>query len=132
MFMIGALRSTNGIAVKKSPCTTAKVSLGPQDKQLTTFIKILTMSKKSGYMYHAGWVFGILVVVDGLLNLFWGNDFGFGVFILLLSSIYFPPVNTLLRNRFGISIPYLVKIGIGLFLIWATLAVGALAEGYIL
>ncbi len=76
------------------------------------------------------WVFGIVVLTDGILNLFRGNDFGFGVFLILLSFIYFPPANTFLKKSFNFSIPYIVKILMGIFIIWVTLAVGALAEGY--
>jgi len=80
------------------------------------------------------WIFGTAVFVDGLLNLFRGNDFGFGVFLILLSFIYFPPTNTLLNNflkkKLNFSIHYIVKIMLALFIIWVTLAVGAIAEGY--
>ena len=38
------------------------------------------------------WPFGIAVFAIGVLNVFWGNDFGFGVFIILLSLVYVPSV----------------------------------------
>jgi len=51
-----------------------------------------------------------------------------GIFYLLLSLVYFPPINTLLKKRFGFAIPTVVKIIFGLVILWATLAVGDLAE----
>ena len=60
--------------------------------------------------------------------MFWGNDFGFGVFLLLLSFLYFPPVNLLLKKRFGFSVHYLVKIFLGIFILWAALGVGELFD----
>ena len=74
--------------------------------------------------------FGILVIIDGVLNLLRGNDPEFGVFLILLSSIYFPPTTKLVKNWFGIKIHYLVKILLALLIIWITLAVGAINEGY--
>lgn len=73
-----------------------------------------------------GWLFGTLVVAIGLLNIFWGNDPEFGVFLLLLSFVYFPPLNAILKKRTGFSIPGIVKIGLGIFIVWASLGVGEL------
>lgn len=72
------------------------------------------------------WVFGIAVFAAGVLNIFWGNDPGFGVFLLLLSVVYFPPVNAILRKRTGIPVPGIVKIVLGVLIIWVVLGVGEL------
>ncbi len=72
------------------------------------------------------WGFGLAVFAAGIVNLFWGNDPGFGVFLLLLSFVYFPPVNHLFREKTGISIPWILKIILGVFTIWAALGVGEL------
>lgn len=72
------------------------------------------------------WLFGATVFAIGLVNTLWGNDPGFGVFLLLLSFVYFPPINTLIKKRTGFSIPRIVKIALGLFIIWASLGVGEL------
>lgn len=72
------------------------------------------------------WLFGITVFAIGILNLFWGNDPWFGVFLLLLAFVYFPPVNALLRKMTSFSIPGIVKIILGIFIIWAALGVGEL------
>lgn len=96
--------------------------------------RVIFMNNKLNFWNIVNWLFGIVVFIDGLLNLFRGNDFGFGVFLILLSLIYFPPTNIFLNNflkkKFNFSIHYMVKIILGIFIIWVTLAVGALAEGY--
>jgi len=65
--------------------------------------------------------------------MFWGNDFGLGVAFLFLSFIFFPPssiyLNTFIKKNFNLSIPGIVKIVLGILIIWITLAVGALVEG---
>ncbi|MBW6480524.1 MAG: hypothetical protein K0B37_13940 [Bacteroidales bacterium] len=75
-----------------------------------------------------GWLFGLAVFAIGIINMFWGNDFGFGVFLLLLSFLYFPPVNVLIKKRFGFTVHYLVKIFLGIFILWAALGVGELFD----
>jgi hypothetical protein len=72
------------------------------------------------------WLFGIVVFAIGFLNTFWGNDPGFGIFLLLLSFVYFPPANALLKRKTGFSIPFILKIILGLFIVWAALGVGEL------
>ena len=76
------------------------------------------------------WIFGLLVFAIGIVNTFWGNDSGFGIFILLLSFLYFLPVNTMLKKITGFAIPRmgLVRIGVGLFIIWASVGVGELFD----
>ena len=76
------------------------------------------------------WLFGTLFFAIGLVNTFWGNDTLFGIFIILLSLIYFVPVNGILRRIAGFSIPrmMLVKILVGLFIIWAAMGVGELPD----
>lgn len=74
------------------------------------------------------WLFGLVFLAIGVINVFWGNDQGFGVFVVLLSLIYFLPVDDLLKKTFGFSIPgmWAVKIVLGLFILWAALGVGEL------
>lgn len=71
-------------------------------------------------------IFGLAFLAAGLINAFWGNDPEFGVFIVILSFIYFPPVTALIKRWTGVSIPIIAKIGLGLFIIWASLGVGEL------
>lgn len=74
--------------------------------------------------------FGVLVIIDGILNLLRGNDPGLGVFFILLSLVYLPPTDRLVKKWLGFKIPSIVKVLLALFIIWVTLAVGAVNEGY--
>jgi len=84
------------------------------------------MNNNSSVRNLISWLFGITVLAIGILNMFWGNDFGFGVFIILHSQVYFPPLNTMLKTKTGLSIPGVIKIFLGIFILWAALGVGEL------
>lgn len=86
------------------------------------------MNSKPNIINVISWLFGIAVFAAGVLNTLWGNDPGFGVFLLLLSFVYFPPANAMLKKRTGLTIPVLIKILLGLFIIWASLGVGELFD----
>ena len=86
------------------------------------------VNNKSNVLNVINWLFGIAVLAVGVINTFWGNDPGFGVFLVLLSFVYFPPVNTILRKWIGFPIPLAVKIILGLFITWASLGVGELFD----
>jgi hypothetical protein len=86
------------------------------------------LNTKSVAFNVIGWIFGVVVFAIGVVNLFWGNDPFFGAFILLLSSIYFPPLNSTLKKKTGFSIPRTVKILLGIFIFWAALGVGELFD----
>ncbi|HEY0769033.1 MAG TPA: hypothetical protein VGD31_01775 [Sphingobacteriaceae bacterium] len=83
---------------------------------------------KSPVLNIISWLFGLLFFAIGVINSFWGNDSFFGIFILLLSFIYLLPVNDILKKKTGFSIPRLgiIKIVVGVFIIWAALGVGEL------
>jgi hypothetical protein len=74
------------------------------------------------------WLFGIVVFAIGIINTFWGNDPGFGVFIIVLSFVYFPPASVLFKKITGFAIPLIVKIILGVFILWAALGVGELFD----
>lgn len=86
------------------------------------------MNNKSNVLNVIGWIFGTVVFAIGVVNTFWGNDPEFGVFILLLSLVYFLPVNDILKKMTGFSVPRMgiVKILLGIFILWASLGVGEL------
>ncbi|MDI6048889.1 MAG: hypothetical protein Q8R22_11155 [Flavobacterium sp.] len=84
------------------------------------------MDNKSNVWNIISWGFGIVVLVIGIINTFWGNDLGFGVFLIVLSVVYFPPTNVIFKKITGFSIPLVIKILLGLFIIWAALGVGEL------
>ncbi|MCC2546513.1 hypothetical protein LJY25_08665 [Hymenobacter sp. BT175] len=74
----------------------------------------------------AGWLFGLIGLAIGVVNTFWGNDPGFGIFIALLALLYVPPVNGWIRQKTGFAVPLLARIVLGFLIIWAALGVGEL------
>lgn len=71
---------------------------------------------------------GLLFLAIGLINIFWGNDPFFGALIVLLSMVYFLWSNTLANKWFGFSIHWILKVLLGLFILWAALGVGELID----
>ena len=90
----------------------------------------ITMNNNSIVLNIISWIFGVLFFAIGVVNTFWGNDPGFGIFILLLSLIYFLPVNDILKKMTGFSIPKMgiAKILLGIFILWAALGVRELFD----
>ena len=74
------------------------------------------------------WFFGLLFSAIGLVNLFWGNDPEFGVFIMLISLMYYPPLQQMLQKKFQFKPLKWIQIGLGVFVLWASLGVGELLE----
>ena len=76
------------------------------------------------------WLFGLGVLVAGIVNTFWGKPAGFGVFLMLLSLVYFLPVNTILKKLTGFSISgmAIARILLALFILWAAMGVGDLFD----
>ncbi len=74
------------------------------------------------------WMFGLIVIFIGGINTLWGNDPGFGIFVMLTAFVYFPPLTKNLRKRNGLKIPRFVKVVLGVFIIWAVLGVGELFD----
>lgn len=72
--------------------------------------------------------FGIVVLAIGIINTFWGNDPGYGVFIALLSFVYFPLASALFRKITGFAIPLIAKIILGIFILWTALGVAELSD----
>ncbi|SFU42315.1 hypothetical protein SAMN05216480_10362 [Pustulibacterium marinum] len=77
------------------------------------------------------WTFGTLVLLNGFLNLFFGNDPGLGLSFVLISAIYLPPITDRIYQHYHIRIPLLLRVILAILMLWVTGAVGALAEGYI-
>ena len=73
------------------------------------------------------WLFGTAVFAIGVLNLFLVHPVP-GVVYLLLSFIYFPPANAILKKMTGFSILLAVKIILGVIIIWFTLGVSDLGD----
>lgn len=72
-------------------------------------------------------LFGIPVFTIGLLNMILIHPVP-GTVFLLLSLIYFPPVNKYLRKKIGFVIPLAIKIFLGLVIIWFTLGISDLGD----
>lgn len=75
-----------------------------------------------------GWIFGVIFFMIGLVNVFWGNDPLFGVFIVVSSTVFMPPVNKLFTNITGWKIPVYMKVLLGAFILWSALGVGELPD----
>ena len=88
------------------------------------------VNNKPNLLTLISWLFGALFFAIGVVNTFWGNDPAFGVFVLLLSFVYFLPVNTIFKKMTGLTIPRLglIKILLAIFIIWASLGVGELFD----
>lgn len=85
------------------------------------------MYKKYNISYIISWMFGIVFLVIGVLNVLLVHPVP-GVLYLLISVIYFPPANAILERKLGFSIPFVVKVILAIIILWGTLAVGDLAE----
>ncbi len=88
----------------------------------------LSMNNRSIPRNTISWLFGIVVMAIGITNMFWGNDPSYGVFIFLLSFVYFPPATAFFKKISGISIPLIVKIILGSFILWTALGVAELFD----
>lgn len=90
-------------------------------------MKTETTSTSSRFVQILSWVFFVLFVMTGILNLFLIHVVP-GTFYLFLSILYLPITNMKLKKIFGFTIPSLIKTIVGLVVLWGTLAVGDLAE----
>lgn len=72
------------------------------------------------------WLFGVLFSAIGLINCFAGNDTEFGIFILFLSVLFYPPFQELFQKMTRWTIPSFALILLGVFIFWASLGVGEL------
>lgn len=53
---------------------------------------------------------------------------GPGLVFIVVSLVYFPPANVLFRKRFGVSIPLVAKVILGLGVVWFNLGVSDLGD----
>lgn len=85
------------------------------------------MQQKLTTQAIVSWFFGIIVFIIGVLNLVLVHPVP-GIVALVLSFFFFPVTNVLLRHYLGFSIPLVVKIVLGLLIIWFTLGVSDLGD----
>ena len=88
----------------------------------------VTMNNPSNVLNLISWLFAIVFFAIGFVNTFWGNDAGFGIFIILLSLAYVPPLNAMFRQKTGLAVPAVLKVLLAIFIIWAALGVGELFD----
>ncbi len=90
----------------------------------------INVSKSSGFVATEalGYFLFCLFVAIGIINVFWGNDVGFGIFIVLLSLIFLPGTSRLVKTITGYRIHWAVKLFVALFILWAALGVGELFD----
>ena len=74
-----------------------------------------------------GWLVGLIIVAIGVLNIILVHPVP-GIVYLLLSCVYLPPANVLVKKSVGFSIPILVKIILGIVLFLFTLGVSDLGD----
>ncbi|AMM50694.1 hypothetical protein TH61_05195 [Rufibacter sp. DG15C] len=75
----------------------------------------------------AGWVFGLLIIAIGILNLFLVHPVP-AIAYFILSLLYLPPANALLKGWFGFTMPVVLKIGLGVVIVLFTLGVSDLGD----
>jgi hypothetical protein len=85
------------------------------------------MQVKLTTQYITSWILGVLVFTIGLLNLILIHPVP-GIVGLVLSFLFFPPINDLLKSKFGFIIPFAVKIVLALFIFWFTLGISDLGD----
>lgn len=94
----------------------------------------VVVNRNSNTWNIISWMFCIGFFIIGILNIFLVHIIPGGIYILLslfyilLSLFYIPSTNNLLKKRLGFSISPVIKIIIGIIVLWGTLAVGDLME----
>ena len=83
---------------------------------------------KQGITLLLNWFVAVLFSTIGIVNCVVGNDPEFGIFILLSSLFFYPPLRLVFQQKTGRKIPALVLILLGLFVFWSSLGVGELLE----
>lgn len=85
------------------------------------------MEAKTTSLNSVGWLFGTVVFAIGVANLLLVHPVP-GIVYLLLSLVYFPPANAILRQKTGLLIPIVVKMALGVIIVMFTLGVSDLGD----
>jgi len=75
-----------------------------------------------------GLIFGVVCSAIGFVNMFWGNDPFFGVTIFAASSVYYLPAIDALMRLVSAKAVTIVKVVLGVLILWASLGVGELFD----
>ena len=70
----------------------------------------------------------IAFALVGLINLIWGNDQFFGLFIIVIALVFITPFRRWIKKITGIWIAIWLRILIALFIVWSSMGVGELPE----
>ena len=87
------------------------------------------MIKTLNALNIVSFVFGLLLLTIGIMNVFMVHPIP-GIIYILVSLIFFPPTNNLLKKTLNFTIPFKLKLIIFILIMWFTLGVGDLAEIY--
>lgn len=85
------------------------------------------MNNKSNVGNIFSGIFAIVLFAIGVLNVFLVHPVP-GIIYILLSLLYIPQANVLLKKRLGFPIPSIVKILLGIVIIMFTLGVSDLGD----
>ena len=91
-------------------------------KSETNFINVASSSQRL-----FSWVFCMVIWVVGLLNLFWVHPVP-AIIYFLLSLVYLPPANDMIKKRFGLLVPFAVKFILAISITMFTLGVSDLGD----
>ncbi|MFO7745317.1 MAG: hypothetical protein R6V36_08040 [Psychroflexus sp.] len=81
---------------------------------------------KSILYYSVNFVLGAIFSFIGFINTFWGNDPFYGLFIILISIIFYLPLINLVLDKIPQKAMLIIKIILGFFIVWSSLGVGEL------
>lgn len=84
--------------------------------------------KKSAIINSVNALIGLLFFYIGFVNTFWGNDPFYGLFIILVSLIFFLPIINAIIEKIPQKTILILKIVLAFFIIWSSLGVGELFD----
>lgn len=77
--------------------------------------------------YWSSYIFGFLLVILGILNICLVAIVP-GILYILVASIYLPYTYNIISNRLSIKVSSVIKVVMGVLLVWGTLGVSDLFE----
>ncbi len=86
------------------------------------------MRKEYGIIIALEALLSLVFAFVGLVNLFWGNDQFFGLFIIIIALVFIAPFRKWIKKITGIWIAVWLRILIALFIVWSSMGVGELPE----
>lgn len=87
----------------------------------------IVMNNRPNAWSISGWIFAVVLLAIGVLNIVLVHPVP-GIIYLLLSVVYLPPANAMLKEKLDFSIPLVVKIILGITIIMFTLGVSDLGD----